>query len=97
MSTYRFSPRPPASPHQIQRDTWRRLFGSMIAECRCMAGRSLEETARLAGMESSEWEAIEIGHVPADPNRLRSMAAALGIRYEQMALMAHMCQGAWAE
>lgn len=48
-------------------------------------------------MESSEWAAIENGHRPADPNRLRSMAAALEIRYDQMALMAFLCQGAWAE
>ncbi len=97
MSTYRLVPPPPASPEQNQRDTWRRLFGSMIAECRCLAGRSLEEAARLAGMESSEWEAVELGHIPADPNRLRSMAAALGIRFDQMALMVHLCQGAWVE
>ncbi|MFP5227410.1 MAG: helix-turn-helix domain-containing protein [Acidobacteriota bacterium] len=96
MSTL-FVSRPPASPRQIQRDAWRRLFGSMIAECRCLAGRSLEETAGLAGMTPSEWEAIEIGHVPADPARLRSMAAALGIRHDQLALMAYMCRGGWEE
>ncbi len=92
-----FVSRPPASPQQIQRDAWRKLFGSMIAECRCLAGRSPEEAARLAGMESSEWEAVELGHIPADPNRLRSMAAALAIRYDQMCLMVHLCQGAWAK
>jgi len=80
-----------------QRDIWRRLFGSMIEECRCLAGRSLAEAAHLAGMESSEWEAVELGYIPADPNRLRAMAAALGIRYDQMAMMVHLCQGAWAE
>ncbi len=69
----------------------------MIAECRCLAGRSLEEAAELAGMGFSEWEAIEIGHIPADLNRLRSMAAALSIRYDQMSLMVHLCQGAWVE
>lgn len=96
MSTRSVS-QPPASVRQIQRNAWRRLFGSMIEECRRLAGRSVEETARLAGMESSEWAAIEAGHIPADPGRLRPMADALSIRYEQMVMMVHLCQGAWAE
>lgn len=84
-------------PRNTERSTWRRLFGDMIQECRRQTDRSVEETARLAGMESSEWAAIEAGHIPADPGRLRSMAAALEIGYDQMALMVFLCQGAWAE
>lgn len=53
---------------------WRQMFGSMILERREAIGRSVEEAAWLAGMASSEWAAIEAGHIPADPARLRSMA-----------------------
>jgi transcriptional regulator with XRE-family HTH domain len=69
----------------------------MVRECRETLDRSVEEAASLAGMESSEWAAVEAGHIPADLNRLRSMAAALDIRYDQMALMVYICQGAWAD
>ena len=40
--------------------------------------------------------AIEAGHIPADPDRLRSMAAALEIRFDQMTLVVYLCQRAWA-
>lgn len=84
-------------PQFTLRSAWRSLFGSMIRDCREAAHRSVEDSARLAGMEYSEWAAIEAGHVPADPARLRSMAAALEISFTQMAMMVHLCQGAWAE
>ena len=87
----------PASLKQIEVRTWRSLFGSMVQDCREARGRSVEEAARLAGMESSEWAAVEAGHIPADPKRLRPMADALEIDFEQMALTVFLCQGAWAE
>ena len=80
----------------VSRRAWRQIFGSMIRERREAIGRSLEEAARLAGMESSEWAAVESGHIPADPDRLRSMAAALEIRFDQLALLVYLCQEAWA-
>jgi hypothetical protein len=46
-------------------------------------------------MEVSTWAAIEDGHVPHDSNWLRAMAAALGIRYDQIAGMAMVCREAW--
>jgi hypothetical protein len=61
-----------------------------------MIGRSVEECARLAGMEFSEWAAIEAGHVPSDSDRVLVMAEALQIRRDQMAMMAFLCQDAWA-
>ena len=79
------------------RDGLRRLFGSMVQDSREMIQRSVEDCARLAGMEPSEWAAIEAGYVPADPSKLRSMAAALEIRYDQLLMMVHLCQGAWTE
>jgi hypothetical protein len=67
----------------------------MVQNRREAIGRPVEEAACLAGMESSEWAAIEAGHIPADPDRLRSMAAALEIRFDQLSLMVYLCQGAW--
>jgi hypothetical protein len=69
----------------------------MVQNRREAIGRPIEEAADLADMESSEWAAIEAGHIPADPDRLRSMAAALEIRFDQMSLLAYLCRGAWAD
>lgn len=73
------------------------LFGSMVQDRRETISRSVEDCAVLSGMESSEWVAIEAGHIPADPAKLRSMAAALEIRFDQLLMMVHLCQDAWAE
>jgi len=97
MSMIRSASHPTASALNVSRDGLRRLFGSMVQDSREMIQRSVEDCARLAGMEPSEWAAIEAGYVPADPAKLRSMAAALEIRYDQLLMMVHLCQGAWAE
>jgi len=94
--TYSVSKRPQPTLN-ARRDGLRRLFGSMVQDRRETIQRSVEDCARLAGMESSEWAAIEAGYVPADPSKLRSMAAALEIRYDQLLMMVHLCQAAWAE
>ena len=80
-----------------RRQAWGRLFGTCVEKTREAGGRSVEEVARLAGMEASQWAAIEAGYVPADPTQLRSMAGALECGYEKMALMAFICQGAWEQ
>ncbi len=87
---------PSRSLRLIRRDGLRRLFGEMIEDRRQMIGRSVEDCARLAGMEFSEWAAIEAGHIPADPSKLRPMAAALEIRWDDMAMLILLCQDAWA-
>ena len=79
----------------LLRQSMGRLFGSCIEEVRKTAGLSLEEASRLSGMAISEWMAIEDGCVPQDINRLRAMASALGIRYDQIATMATVCREAW--
>lgn len=84
------------TPSSVSRRAWLEMFGSMIRERREAIGRSVEEAARLAGMESSEWAAVESGHIPADPARLRSMAAALEVRFDELALLVYVCQEAWA-
>jgi hypothetical protein len=58
-------------------------------------GLSIEEAAKLASMEVSEWHAVEDGHVPQDCNWLRTMAAALEIRHDQIATMPIVCREAW--
>ena len=80
-----------------RRNGLRIMFGSMVQDRREVIQRSVEDCARLAGMESSEWAAVEAGYIPADPAKLRSMAAALEIRFDQLLMMVHLCQDAWAE
>jgi len=89
------------APSSASRRAWCQLFGGMIQDRREAIGRSVEEAAQLSGMASSEWAAIEAGHVPADllsddGARLRSMADALEVRFDHMAVLVHLCQGAWA-
>ena len=73
------------------------MFGSMVQDRREVIQRSVEDCAVLSGMESSEWAAVEAGHIPADPAKLRSMAVALEVRFDQLLMMVHLCQDAWAE
>jgi 2-keto-3-deoxy-galactonokinase len=80
-----------------RRQAWGRLFGTCIEATREAGGRSAEEAARLAGMVTSQWLAIEGGYVPADSTQLRSMAGALECSYEKIALLAFICQGAWEQ
>lgn len=89
--------KPSTSTIDSRRAAWRALFGSMVQDRRESIYRSVEDSARLAGIEFSEWAAIEAGHIPADPAKLRSMAAALEIRFDQMAMLVHLCQAAWGE
>ena len=59
------------------------------------AGLSIEEAARLSGMEVSEWMAIEDGHAPQDINRLRAMADAMEISFDRIAMVVLLCREAW--
>jgi hypothetical protein len=49
----------------------------------------------LAGIEISEWAAIEDGYVPQDQNRLRAMAAAMEISFDRIAMLVLLCREAW--
>jgi hypothetical protein len=81
---------------QANSQFWGRLFGTCIKKTREARGRSLEEAAWLSGMETSEWAAIEAGCVP-DPAQLYPMSDALDLRYDKIALLAFLCQGAWEQ
>ncbi len=72
-----------------------RLFGSCIHESRKTAGLSLEKAARLSGMKTSEWMAVEEGCVPQDINQLRAMADAMEISFDQIGTLVMVCRAAW--
>jgi hypothetical protein len=80
----------------VRRLVWGRLFGQCVGKTREAAGRSVAEAACLAGMEASEWSAVEAGFVP-DPSKLRPMADALELRYDRIATMAVLCRDAWEQ
>jgi transcriptional regulator with XRE-family HTH domain len=82
-------------PNPARRQAVARLFGRCIEKIRESKGLSVDEAASLAGMEPSEWAAIEAGHVPDDQAQLHSIAGALEVRYEQIVQMAIVCKGAW--
>ena len=79
----------------IRRRTWGRFFGRFIRSAREQKGRSVEQAARLAGMETSEWEAIEAGQVPSTREQLHSIAAALDMDRGQMGGLVVFCREAW--
>ena len=66
-----FPSRLPHSPFAVaQRRLWGQFFGDMIREARQERGRSIEEAARLAGMEVAAWKAVEAGQVPGTREQL---------------------------
>ena len=81
----------------VYRQAWGQLFGSCIEKTREAGDRSIEQAAHLAGMEASEWAAIEAGYVPTEAAQLRSMAGALECGYDRIATMAVLCQDAWKQ
>jgi transcriptional regulator with XRE-family HTH domain len=80
---------------ELQRQVWGRLFGHGIEECRIQAGLSVADAARLAGMATPEWAAIEEGHVPGDTDRLHAMADAMAIDYDKLLNLVALCKAAW--
>ena len=85
----------PNSTDTLPQDESSRLLGIMIHDVREFMARSVEEAAQLAGMEPSEWAAVEDGNLVIDPAWLRPMADALGIRNDQMQSMVHLSQFVW--
>ena len=76
-------------------NAWRRMFGIMIQDVRELTAHSVEEAAQLAGMDPSVWAAVEDGAIVVDPAWLHPMADSLGIRYDRMQAMVHLCQFVW--
>jgi transcriptional regulator with XRE-family HTH domain len=63
---------------------WPWLFADLIRDLRLARGLSLDQAARLAGLEYSEWAAIESGHPPVDSERLRPVAGVLEVDWEDL-------------
>jgi hypothetical protein len=80
---------------EVRRQSMGRLFGFCIQKTRKKANLSIEEAARLSGMQSSEWMAIEEGAVPQEINRLRAMADAMEISFDKIATLVLVCRDAW--
>lgn len=75
---------------------WAGIFASGIENARMAAGRSIDEAARLAGMELSEWSAMEAGALlPQTPEQLRAIAGALAMDYTRLANFVLLCWSAW--
>ena len=66
----------------IERQAMGLLFGHGIEEMRKSTGLSIDEAAVAAGMNASEWLAVEAGKVPDDWDRMRTMGAAINLRPE---------------
>ena len=90
-----FASLPSSHIPELRRESMGRLFGSSICACRKQAGLSIEEAARLSGMEASEWMAIEDGNVPQDVNQLRAMAAAMEVSFDKLTTLVLVCRDAW--
>jgi transcriptional regulator with XRE-family HTH domain len=80
---------------EVRRQSMGRLFGHCIQKTRENTELSVEEAARLSGMQSSEWMAIEEGAVPQEINRLRAMADAMEISFDKIATLVLVCRDAW--
>jgi transcriptional regulator with XRE-family HTH domain len=75
---------------------WGRIFGLSIRSGREKKAYSVEEAARLSGMEPSAWLAVEAGRVPETAAQLRPMAGTLGFSNAQLGTLVCLCQSAWA-
>lgn len=90
-----FRPLSPTYVPELRRQAWGRLFGLGIRANRTEAGLTIEDAARLSGIELSEWMSIEDGHVPQQVDRLRSIAAVLEVSFEKLLNMVVLCREAW--
>lgn len=77
------------------RQFWAGVFAKAIQHNRQARGFSVEEAARLAGMEVSEWAAIEAGAVPRTEAELHSIAGTLEVGYNQLFNLVLLCRDAW--
>ena len=90
-----FASFPPTFQPELRCQMWGRLFGCGIRENRLKAGLSVEEAARLSGMEVSQWAAMEEGCVPQTTDQLHSIAGTLEISYDRLLNLVLLCRQAW--
>ena len=77
------------------RRSWAGIFAKAIEHNRQARGLSLEEAAQLAGMEVSQWAAIEAGSVPQTTAQLHALAGTLEIGYDRLFNLVLLCRDAW--
>lgn len=78
------------------RGVWARVFGRFILSARERAGLSIENAARLAGMDPRNWRATESGSwLPTTKQQLQLMAAAVHIDWPIMVRIITLCREAW--
>ena len=83
--------------NRVNRHVWGQLFGLFIQKGREKGSRSVEEAAGMAGMEQSEWLAVEAGCVPETAAQLHSMAGAVEFSDAQLANVTCLCRDAWRQ
>ena len=94
--TIRLVHQKPLSVDECLRRFWSGIFGSGIESARMAAGRSIQEAARLAGMELSEWMALEAGvWLPQTSEQLMAIAGALEMDYVRLCNFVLLCWTAW--
>jgi hypothetical protein len=78
------------------RRSWAGIFSTGIENARKLTGRSISEASHLAGMELSEWMALEAGAwLPQTSEQLRAIAGALEMDYDRLASFTLLCWSAW--
>ena len=80
--------------YHLRRTAGGLLFGGCIRKIRETKGRSVEEAARLAGMEASEWLDVEAGRAPGVA-QLRPIAHALELSDDNLTPLLLLCRDAW--
>lgn len=80
---------------QQRRRFWGQVFGVGIGNIRKQTGLSVEDAAELAGMQASEWAAIEAGSVPRSTARLKTMARALDVSLGELVNLVQLSSEAW--
>jgi len=91
-----FSCLPLADDNKYFQAVWAQMFGRFIESGRQKAGLSIEQAAVLAGMNTSQWTAIEAGvQLPKTRRELESMAYALGLDWPTMVRIVFLCREAW--
>jgi hypothetical protein len=85
-----------AADEQFLQGVWARMFGKFIQCAREKAGRSIEQTAALAGMDAAQWSGVEAGvFLPVTRQDLRVVADAVALEWPEIIQIVCLCSGAW--
>ena len=91
-----FAPLPFTDDSRYFQGVWARMFGQFIRSARQKAGRSVEETALVAGMNPAQWLGVEAGdYLPMTRRQLHVVADAVAMEWASMAAVVLLCRQAW--